>query len=136
MHEHDQNFPQTILERIQEFLSDPDVWDNPMKHHELIHEMKLEALLVTENSPYAEVRAVVENTDDPDMPSFTFRTWFIGIIFCAIGALINQLFSLRQPPITITSEVAQLLAFPAGKFCDKVFPDWGFTFRGKVSRSI
>lgn len=135
MHEHDQNFPQTILERIQEFLSNPDVWDNPMKHHELIHEMKLEALLVTENSPYAEVRAVVENTDDPDMPSFTFRTWFIGIIFCAIGALINQLFSLRQPPITITSEVAQLLAFPAGKFCDKVFPDWGFTFRGKVSRS-
>jgi hypothetical protein len=72
--------------------------------------MKLEALLVTENSPYAEVRAVVENTDDVDMPSSTFRVWFIGIIFVFIGSFINQLFTIRQPAIQVTSNVAQLLA--------------------------
>ena len=110
LHKHDQNFPALVLQRIGEFLNNPDVFENPMKHHELITEMKLEALLVTDNSPYAEVRAVVENTDDPSLPSFTFRTWVIGIFFCGVGAVINQLFSLRQPPITITSEVAQLLA--------------------------
>ena len=65
------------------------------------------------------------------MPSFTFRTWVIGIIFCAIGAAINQLFSLRQPPIFITSEVAQLLAWPAGKLFDSVLPDVGITIGGK-----
>ena len=115
LHEHDQNFPQTVLERINEFLRNKDtILESPHKHEEIVHEMKLEALLVTENSPYAEVRAVVEVTDDPDMPSFTFRTWFIGIIFCGIGAVVNQLFVLRQPPITITSEVAQLLACKSG----------------------
>ncbi|WVQ95348.1 OPT family small oligopeptide transporter [Kwoniella sp. CBS 9459] len=131
MHEHDQNFPQTVLERIEQFLSDPDVLANPSAHKELIHEMKLEALLVTENSPYAEVRAVVENTDDVEMASLTFRTWFIGIIYVFIGAFINQLFEIRQPAIYVTSEVAQLLAYPAGKLCEKVLPDWGITMFGQ-----
>ncbi|OCF35911.1 OPT family small oligopeptide transporter [Kwoniella heveanensis BCC8398] len=131
MHQYDQNFPRTVLERIEEFLTNPDVLTNPSAHRELIHEMKLEALLVTENSPYAEVRAVVENTDDVDMPSFTFRTWFIGIIYVFIGAFINQLFVIRQPPITVTSEVAQLLAYPAGKLCEKLLPAWGFTLFGR-----
>lgn len=110
MHQHDQNFPHSVLERIEEFLGNPDIFANPSKHHDIIHEMKLEAILVTENSPYAEVRAVVDNTDDPTMPSFTLRVWLIGVIFSGIGAVVNQLFTLRQPPITITSEVAQLLA--------------------------
>jgi hypothetical protein len=110
MHSHDQNFPHSVLERMEEFLSNPDIFTNPDKHHDIIQEMKIEALLATENSPYAEVRAVVDNTDDPSMPSFTFRVWFIGILFSGIGAVINQLFTLRQPPITINSEVAQLLA--------------------------
>ncbi|WVR08745.1 OPT family small oligopeptide transporter [Kwoniella sp. DSM 27419] len=130
MHEHDQNFPASVLERMEVFLNKPDVMTNPDAHRELIHEMKLEALLVTENSPYAEVRAVVENTDDVNMPAFTFRTWFIGIIYVFIGAFINQLFTIRQPAITISSEVAQLVAYPAGKLCEKVLPDWGFTYKG------
>ncbi|WWC92468.1 OPT family small oligopeptide transporter [Kwoniella dendrophila CBS 6074] len=131
MHEHDQNFPISVLQKIEEFLDNPKVFENPDNYGELIKEMKLEAILVTENSPYAEVRAVVENTDDPDMPSFTFRTWFIGIIYVVIGAFINQLFVIRQPNITVSSEVAQLLAYPAGKLCEKVFPDWSFTLFGK-----
>ncbi|WWC63248.1 OPT family small oligopeptide transporter [Kwoniella dejecticola CBS 10117] len=131
MHQHDQNFPMLVLQRIEEFLGNPDVMTNPSAHHELIREMKLEALLVTENSPYAEVRAVVENTNDVDMPSFTFRTWFIGIIYVVIGAFINQLFVIRQPNITVSSEVAQLLAYPAGKLCEKVLPDWSFTLFGR-----
>lgn len=130
LHYNDQNFPQHILEQIDVFLADDRIIDNPREYQDLIREMKLEALLVTENSPYAEVRAVVENTDDPSMPSFTIRVWFIGIIYSGIGAAINQLFSLRQPSITITSEVAQLLAYPAGKLLERILPDKGFTMFG------
>jgi hypothetical protein len=110
MHEHDQNFPHGVLDNIKLFINDPDVLANPEQHQDLIREMKLEAILVTENSPYAEVRAVVDNTDDPDMPVGTFRAWFIGLLFVIGGAFINQLFSIRQPAITVTANVAQVLA--------------------------
>ena len=75
--------------------------------------MKLEAALITNNSPYSEVRAVVSNKDDPSAPCSTIRAWTIGIFFSVILAFINQLFSIRQPPINIDSNVAQLLAFPS-----------------------
>jgi len=110
MHQYDQNFPIQTLEHIKDLLENPDITEHPERHIDLINAMKLEALLVTENSPYAEVRAVVDPTDDPEMPSLTFRVWFIGVIFAGLGAFINQLFSLRQPPVTVTSQVAQLLA--------------------------
>ena len=62
-----------------------------------------------QNSPYAEVRAVVDNHDDPSIPAGTFRAWFIGVIFVAVGSFINQFFSIRYPGITVGSNVAQLL---------------------------
>lgn len=77
--------------------------------------MKLEAALITNNSPYSEVRAVVDNKDDPDMPCSTIRAWTIGVFFSIFLAFVNQLFSIRQPPINIESNVAQLLAFPLGR---------------------
>ena len=46
-------------------------------------------------SPYAEVRAAVSNTDDPNMPVNTFRMWFIGIIITIIVSAINQFFVMR-----------------------------------------
>lgn len=45
-------------------------------------------------------------------------------------AFINQLFSIRQPSITVLANVAQLLSFPLGKLWDKVMPDWGVTLFG------
>jgi hypothetical protein len=35
-----------------------------------------------DTSPFAAVRAVVPETDDPDMPVNTFRAWFLGIVRC------------------------------------------------------
>lgn len=110
MHKHDQNFPTDILLRMNEFLDNPDVLANPELHGDLIHEMKLEAVMVTENSPYAEVRGVVDPVDDFDMPTFTIRVWIIGVLFSGAGAFINQLFSIRMPNISVGTEVAQLLA--------------------------
>ena len=110
LHRHDPNFPSHVLENMESFLFTPDVQAKPHEYAELVREMKLEAVLVTENSPYAEVRAVVSNVDDPTMPSFTLRVWLIGIILVVAGAFINQLFAVRQPSIRVSSEVAQLVA--------------------------
>jgi hypothetical protein len=33
-----------------------------------------------DTSPFAAVRAVVPETDDPEMPVNTFRAWFLGIV--------------------------------------------------------
>jgi hypothetical protein len=62
-----------------------------------------------QNSVYAEVRAVVSNRDDPTIPCLTIRTWFIGIIYVAVGVFLNQFFSIRQPSITVSANVAQML---------------------------
>lgn len=84
--------------------------------------MKLEAALITNNSPYAEVRAVVDNHDDPTMPVSTIRAWTIGIIFSVFLAFVNQLFSIRYPSIRFDTNVAQLLAFPLGKAWERWMP--------------
>ena len=65
-----------------------------------------------QNSPYAEVRAVVDNNDDPNLPASTFRSWVIGTLLVAAGAFINQFFTIRDPTISVDSNVAQLLCVP------------------------
>jgi len=130
VHEHDPNFPHQIIGKIREFLQNEDVFINPDDHHDLINELKLEAALITNNSPYAEVRAVVENTDDPNMPSSTIRTWVIGLLFVLGLAFVNQLFTIRQPGIIVMANVAQLLSYPVGMAAAKWLPDWGVTVFG------
>ncbi|ORY65133.1 OPT oligopeptide transporter [Pseudomassariella vexata] len=131
LHERDPNFPHLILEKTREFLAIENVFQNSEKHEDLVWEMKLQAALITNNSPYAEVRAVVDNTDDPSTPCSTVRAWFIGIFFSVFLAFINQLFSIRQPPISVDSNIAQLLAYPLGKAWERCMPDWRFTLFGK-----
>jgi hypothetical protein len=110
IHMYDQNFPGTALERMNDFLDNPDVLERPEKHIELIEEMKMEAILSTENSPYAEVRAVVDPDDDPNMPSLTIRVWIIGCLFSGAGSFIDSFFLMRNPPVYIGANVAQLLS--------------------------
>jgi hypothetical protein len=59
------------------------------------------AFVQEEESPYAEVRSAVANTDDPTMPSSTFRAWAVGLIWAIIVPGVSQFFYLRYPPITI-----------------------------------
>jgi len=60
-----------------------------------------------------EVRAAVRNYDE-DVPASTIRAWVIGLLLTTIGSGLNALFNLRSPAITITSVVAQLVAYPMG----------------------
>jgi hypothetical protein len=62
-----------------------------------------------QNSPYAEVRAVVDNHDDLNTPASTFRSWVIGTLFVAAAGFIDQFFNIRYPGIRVAANVAQLL---------------------------
>ncbi|KAG6902143.1 hypothetical protein C0995_003900 [Termitomyces sp. Mi166 len=63
--------------------------------------------ILEDDSPYPEVRSAVANTDDPDIPVSTIRSWFLGIC-CAI-------------PIPV---VALLITFPVGRAWARVIPNW------------
>ncbi|KAL4894959.1 OPT oligopeptide transporter protein-domain-containing protein [Aspergillus ambiguus] len=76
----------------------------------------------SERSPFPEVRAVVQEKDDPGMPVNTVRMWLLGFVFTIVGSGINQFFSLRYPSVHIVSLVAELLAYPCGIFLAKVLP--------------
>lgn len=113
IHENDPNFPMASIEAAKRFLASyDDIRANPedKAYSHLVREVFIEAALIANHSPYAEVRAVVSNKDDVDMPASTVRAWFIGVVYVAIGAFINQFFEIRQPRILLQSQVAQLLA--------------------------
>ena len=116
MHHDDPNFSFEMLEKMIHFLHTPSILESPDKYPELIRTMKLEATLATENSPYAEVRANVDPTDDPEMPCSTIRAWTIGICFSCIGSFIDNLFAFRYPSISIGVNVAQLCACECDSF--------------------
>ncbi|KAG5913557.1 hypothetical protein E4U42_001012 [Claviceps africana] len=119
VHDGDPNFPHLTMQKIRDFLG---VRENPDRHKSLIHGMKVEAALMTQNSPYAEVRAVTKNHDDPAMPVSTVRAWAIGLVFCCSFAFANQFLPIRQPPILLDGNATQLLAYPVGKAWERWMP--------------
>ncbi|KAJ6616612.1 OPT-domain-containing protein [Mycena sp. CBHHK59/15] len=100
------------------YLFDEDLKQNPAEYKHVYEELKVEAAMIVINSAYTEVRAVVDNHDDPSIPASTFRAWVIGTIFVGAGGFINQFFSIRFPGITVGSNVAQVLAYPCAKLME------------------
>lgn len=126
----DSNFPAGAIERLQVFLSNDDLFAHPESYLRDISETKVEVYLLTNNSPYAEVRAVVEPYDDPNLPVSTIRSWTIGIVAVIFVVFVNQLFSVRQPSLSISAEIVQLLSYPVGKAAERWLPDVGITLFG------
>ncbi|PKS09470.1 hypothetical protein jhhlp_004086 [Lomentospora prolificans] len=99
---------------------------------------EIEQALMDDNSPYPEVRAVVRNFD-VDLPANTIRAWVIGMFLCTVGSAVNMLFSLRNPSVSITTYVVQLVAYPLGLGWDLIMPDrewnlWGLKFNLKPGK--
>jgi hypothetical protein len=76
------------------------------------------------------VRAIVSNKDDPGTPCSTIRSWAIGLFFVIGASAVNQLFSIRQPPIYVEAMAIQLMSYPLGKMAERILPDLGFTLCG------
>ncbi len=82
-----------------------------------------------EDSPYPEVRAAVRNYDE-EAPCNTVRAWVMGMTLVIVGASMNTLFSLRQPSISLSALVAQIIAWPLGHAWAKVMPTRQFNTFG------
>ncbi|KAI0056147.1 OPT oligopeptide transporter [Artomyces pyxidatus] len=74
------------------------------------------------DSPYPEVRAAVANYDDTSMPVSTLRSWILGICWSILLPGINQFFYFRYPTVSVSSLVAQLIAFPMGQLWARFMP--------------
>ncbi|PVH13554.1 OPT family small oligopeptide transporter [Candidozyma duobushaemuli] len=81
---------------------------------------KTEAGLIAYWSPYPEVRSVTDPYDDASTPCETWRVYFLGMIWVAIGSVINEYFYNRMPSISLRSSVVQLFLYPCGKFLEAV----------------
>ncbi|KAG5924925.1 hypothetical protein E4U42_004528 [Claviceps africana] len=93
-------------------------------------EVAIDESLIQEDSPYPEVRSSVPPTDI-DVPINTLRAWSIGAILCTIVAACNVLLSLRRTPISISSTVVQLIAYPIGCGWAKFMPKRTFHVFGR-----
>ena len=94
--------------------------DRALADHSLEEEQAI-INLMENDSPYAEVRAAVRNYDE-DLPVNTIRAWVLGFLMVTLGSGLNMLFSLRNPSISISAFVAQLVAYPLGVGWDRIMP--------------
>lgn len=127
-HEHklDFNFPAELLARAREALENENLDPNQENTRKLVAEFRFQKQLSLDDSPYPEVRAVVDPTDDPALPVNTFRVWLLGSFFAIIGTGIDQFFSLRLPGIWVYSYLAQFFAYPCGLLMARVLPTYVF----------
>ncbi|KAK9468751.1 OPT oligopeptide transporter protein-domain-containing protein [Lipomyces arxii] len=119
-HLEDINFPHETMERVQTLLKGEEAYGESPENYQI--DFCLEATLIRYHSPYPEVRSVCTPTDDPSIPVETFRAYFIATIWVAGCCFINQLFQYRQPFLSISSQVVQILIFPCGQFMARVMP--------------
>jgi OPT family small oligopeptide transporter len=108
-----------------DFSVEQEIGDYASDWHNIIDwdmQVRLEAALIAFFSPYPEVRAVTDPYDDPELPCETFRVYLLGIIWCGLGAIIDQFFSQRRPAIALSSSVVQIFVYPCGVFLHKIMP--------------
>ncbi|KAJ1959085.1 hypothetical protein GGI12_004528, partial [Dipsacomyces acuminosporus] len=82
------------------------------------------------DSPYSMVRAVVPPRDNTQVPSLTFRSIFLGILFSCALAYVNQLLWFKTTPILIGGFATQIISFPCGYVLAKILPTKVFSTFG------
>ncbi|KVI06748.1 Oligopeptide transporter OPT superfamily [Cynara cardunculus var. scolymus] len=78
-----------------------------------------------------QVRLTVATTDDPTLPVWTFRMWFLGILSCAILSFLNTFFAYRTEPLIISMISVQVATLPLGRFMASALPTNKFVVLGQ-----
>ncbi|CAN3483673.1 oligopeptide transporter 2 [Diutina catenulata] len=91
-------------------------------------QVRLEAALNAYWSPYTEIRAVTEPYDDPEISAETARVYILGVLWVAIGGVVNQFFGVRQPSIYLSTSVVQVFLYPCGMAAARLLPSWKIGF--------
>ncbi|XP_027090171.1 oligopeptide transporter 4-like [Coffea arabica] len=115
-------------------ISEDDSTLNAPKHKD--HEYDTKDIDPEEESPVEQVRLTVSNHDDPSLPVWTFRMWFLGLLSCVLLSFLNTFFGYRSQPLTITMISAQVATLPLGRFMAKVLPKKKFRIPGFGSRQF
>lgn len=69
---------------------DSDYESNKYAVNESLSDNSIHEIDPLEDSPIEEVRSAVPPTDDPTLPTATFRAWFWGIVFSCCISFSNQ----------------------------------------------
>ncbi len=128
-HEEDINIDYVLLERLKQLGEGPQNFPD-LSNDEYEFDVKFECAMVSDWSPYPEVRASTSMLDDPLEHCETIRMYVIGIIYANAGSLVGVFFTNRFPSISLPFLSLQLLIYPTGKLFEYILPDWGFTLFG------
>ncbi|KAJ7484920.1 peptide transporter MTD1 [Mycena galericulata] len=60
--------------------------------------------------------------DDPTLPAFTFRMWFLGLGLSCFGAVLGQIFYFRPQTISVSQLFLQILAYILGVLMQEIIP--------------
>ncbi|KAH9904900.1 oligopeptide transporter 2 [Xylariomycetidae sp. FL2044] len=130
-HADDPNFPAGSLAHMRRLVAGPKAYQRAdskdvepdtgaaaaagtaVTEEDYLFDLKTEAAIYHNHSPYPEMRSVTRPEDDPETPVETNRGLFPG-----------------PPAIGISHIVMQLLIAPCGLFLARVLPDWGITVAG------
>ncbi|KAF9039845.1 peptide transporter MTD1 [Panaeolus papilionaceus] len=63
--------------------------------------------------------------DDPTLPVFTFRMWFLGIGLSCFGAVLGQIFYFRPQTVFVSQLFIQIIAYILGRVLEEVIPGPG-----------
>ncbi|KAK9243046.1 OPT oligopeptide transporter protein-domain-containing protein [Lipomyces tetrasporus] len=118
----DINFPEKSLRKIEALLRGEEYYGLGENLYDL--DLRLEACLIKYHSPYPEVRSVCSPIDDPTIPVETFRAYLIGLIWVVVGSFVNQMMGFRQPSVSLSSKVIQILIYPCGEILARILPAW------------
>ncbi|OMO57538.1 Tetrapeptide transporter, OPT1/isp4 [Corchorus olitorius] len=111
---------------VEEIEAAPKVDDGKLKQEHEDDESEL--------SPIEEVRLTVPNTDDPSLPVWTFRMWFLGLFSCALLSFLNTFFGYRSQQLIVTQITVQVTTLPIGRFMASTLPATKFRIPGFGSR--
>ncbi|KAE8057108.1 hypothetical protein FH972_013825 [Carpinus fangiana] len=89
-----------------------------------------------DESPVEEVRLTVSNEDDPSLPVWTFRTWFLGLVSCVLLSFLNTFFQYRTEPLVISMISVQVGTLPIGRFMARALPTTTFRIPGFGNRQF
>lgn len=74
------------------------------------------------DDPMTLISRAVPETDDPTMPTLTFRVVVIGSFFCVLGAGISQLFFYKSNSPSFSSYFVILISLPIAKWMARTLP--------------
>ncbi|KAG6853742.1 hypothetical protein C0991_001758 [Blastosporella zonata] len=71
------------------------------------------------------VTRLISLEDDPTLPAFTFRMWFLGLGLACFGSVLGQIFYFRPQTVYVSQLFIQIIAYILGRILEEIIPGPG-----------